>query len=163
MYICKEIMFHECGMPILVIENTVATSDRKGNPYYDKGYLSPFRKYCFQVSSDVEGNGDMGSSKVIGLNNVLNLKVENHEVVRPDQFEMNFNLLKGQALVAIMDFVRNEGVDIKNNVFGSVQLSNGEKVWINSILDQFIYEVIHYLKPSERLNKLEEYLESLNK
>lgn len=30
-----------------------------------KGYLSPFRGYCFQVSGNKEGDGDYGSSPII--------------------------------------------------------------------------------------------------
>ena len=163
MFICKEIVRHECGMPILVIENDIESIGRGNKVYHETGYLSPFRKYAFQVSDNIEGQYDKGSSKVIGLNNILNMTIQNPEIVRPDQFETNFELLKGQALIAIMNYVKNEGVDIKNGVFGNVKISNGEKVWVNNILEQFIYEVIHYLRPDERLNKLDEYLESIKK
>ena len=37
-------------------------------------YLSPFRGYRFQVSGSLDGNGDYGSTEVVGLGNVLNAK-----------------------------------------------------------------------------------------
>lgn len=38
-------------------------------------FLSPFRGYSFQVSGDEEGHGDRGSSKVLGLGNVIQTKL----------------------------------------------------------------------------------------
>lgn len=31
------------------------------------GFLTPFRGYCFRVSNTFEGQGDMGSTAVVGL------------------------------------------------------------------------------------------------
>ncbi len=47
-------------MPILVLTN----GERKL-------YLSPFRGYKFQVSNSIEGDWDLGSSRVVGLGNII--------------------------------------------------------------------------------------------
>lgn len=36
-------------------------------------YLSPFRKYCFQVSGDEFGDGDYGSNSVFGLDSLMTM------------------------------------------------------------------------------------------
>ena len=53
-----EIMVAEGGMPMLKL---------KGEGGRSLGYLTPFRGYCFQVSFTAEGNGDKGSTSVVGL------------------------------------------------------------------------------------------------
>jgi hypothetical protein len=35
------------------------------------GFLSPFRGYCFQVSSTIDGEFDRGASTVVGLGNIV--------------------------------------------------------------------------------------------
>ena len=47
---------------------TLALKDEEGNV---RGYLHPFRGYRFQVSGSVEGDGDHGSSEVLGLANIV--------------------------------------------------------------------------------------------
>ena len=47
---------------------TLALKDEEGNV---RGYLHPFRGYRFQVSGSAEGNGDYGSSEVVGLANIV--------------------------------------------------------------------------------------------
>jgi hypothetical protein len=56
------LLTHECGMPILKLMNADGRS---------LGYVSPFRGYCFQVSATVNGEGDKGSSTVVGLGNIV--------------------------------------------------------------------------------------------
>ena len=52
--------FTRNGMPLLEVE---LSNDRKG-------YLSPFRGYCFQVSGTPDGVGTIGSSPVVGFGNL---------------------------------------------------------------------------------------------
>ena len=45
---------------------------------FDNGggyYLQPFRKYCFQVSGTIDGDGDYGSSNNLPYENLKDLKV----------------------------------------------------------------------------------------
>lgn len=51
-------------MKITIIGNTA-------NGRICKGYLSPFRGYRFQVSINKNGDGDLGSSEVLGLARIL--------------------------------------------------------------------------------------------
>ena len=37
-------------------------------------YLAPFRGYSFQVSGNMDGDGDYGSTPVVGLNNILDAR-----------------------------------------------------------------------------------------
>ena len=64
------------------------------NNEVSKGYLTPFRRYCFQVSGDTHGNGDFGSSNVINLMSLYPLD----EGLRKE-------LLKGQITMAIETFI----------------------------------------------------------
>ena len=47
---------------------TLKILDEEGNV---RGYLQPFRGYRFQVSGSVKGDGDHGSSEVLGLANIV--------------------------------------------------------------------------------------------
>ena len=74
------------------------------------GYLSPFRGYCFQVSNTVEGEGDLGSSIPIGLGNILHMEKssEGSAVLKRSSLSWDSvrkELLKGQAALAIMNFI----------------------------------------------------------
>jgi hypothetical protein len=80
-----EITFSE-GMPVIGIPG------KRG-----LGYLTPFRAYRFQVSGDLEGRGDYGSSDVM---------VDMYKLAFMD--ELGFKCLKALAL----DAVRQYGADI---------------------------------------------------
>ena len=64
------------------------------------GYLTPFRRYCFQVSGDTCGNADYGSS------NVLNLMA-----LYPLEENMRKEMLKGQIAIAIETFLTRSYVE----------------------------------------------------
>lgn len=63
-----------------------------------KGYLQPFRGYCFQVSGSKNGDGDYGSSPNIHFRAAL----------RDMSEEVCKNLLKGQALLALNSYLRRD-------------------------------------------------------
>ena len=46
-------------IPTLHIEATYESGEKR------KRFLTPFRKYCFQVSATIDGEGDCGSSPII--------------------------------------------------------------------------------------------------
>ena len=137
MRISKIDFYGVSNMPIAVID-------------YDdnsKGYLSPFRAYKFQVSGSFEGERDMGSSQVVGLKNIVELKMPNKygagysSNVGNEDFVKE--ILKGQAMIAMVKASRGESIHLGQ--FGQVELSNGEQLFVNDDLDKFIEEVYIYL------------------
>ena len=62
------------GVPVLVLDTGMKIPKRSEEATV-KGYLSPFRGYCMQVSGTVSGGSDRGSTQVFGLKNIL--KVNN--------------------------------------------------------------------------------------
>ena len=63
-----EIVVSEDGFPQLRIPCIDSWKDEEVEHDY---YLSPFRGYCFQISSNADGVGDCASTPVIGLGNVI--------------------------------------------------------------------------------------------
>ncbi len=54
---------------------------------FDNGggyYLQPFRKYCFQVSGSIDGDGDYGSSNILPYENLKGLKVSETTAILSD-------------------------------------------------------------------------------
>ena len=47
-------------------------------------YLQPFRKYCFQVSGTIDGDGDYGSSNNLPYENLKDLKVSTTTAILTD-------------------------------------------------------------------------------
>ena len=141
----SEVIFGEQKMPVSVLK------DEQGEAV---GYLTPFRGYSFQVSGSLEGAGDLGSSQVIGLGNILHAKrdKEGSDLLKRSNLGWNSTikeLLKGQAALAILDFIRSEYIYVRSGS-GEYTTSYGEKVWCNDMLDAFIIEVVHYLNEFEK-------------
>ena len=97
----RKVEVPEGKLPILAV--TVVTDEGEK---IRRGFLSPFRKYCFQVSGTVNGSGDFGASEVIGLKNI---KIE--ELGYGFGHESNHNpegvtkeLFRGQAVIALAQF-----------------------------------------------------------
>ena len=139
------IIFGEQNMPVAVLEDSQGVAI---------GYLTPFRGYSFQVSGSLDGAGDLGSSQVIGLGNVLHVKKgeEGSQLLKRSNLnwdETNRDLLKGQAALALLDFIRSEYIYVRSGS-GEYTTSYSEKVWCNDILDFFIIEVVHYLNEFEK-------------
>lgn len=71
------------------------------------GYLAPFRGYRFQVMGNQQGEGDYGSSPVLGLGNIV-LALKNYQ--RPEEtgkchtslFSTNSNYANGEAACQVM-------------------------------------------------------------
>lgn len=63
-----ELTFTDNKMPILEL----VIKDENGN-IIKNGYLTPFRKYCFQVSGNKKGEGDYGSTACINFDVFKNL------------------------------------------------------------------------------------------
>lgn len=58
------------GMPVLEI---IIHFDLDGKTEEVVNYLSPFRGYAFQVSSEFHGGADLGSTEVVGLKHATNI------------------------------------------------------------------------------------------
>ena len=76
------------------------------------GYLSPFRGYRFQVSGTFEGEGDYGSSEVIGLKNaILKSTGTSDESLyyrsNCNAHDTSIEMLLGLATIAVAKFCRN--------------------------------------------------------
>lgn len=89
------------------------------------GYLSPFRKYSFQISRTVDGECDMGASPVLGLKNILFAKPG-----EPESYDSgycsNFNwsdgsaqieLLYGLALTAVIELTGGNPVNFGKAIY----------------------------------------------
>lgn len=93
------IALSESGFPTIEVSFTSAEGERRG-------YLSPFRGYCFQVSWGPEGDGDAGSSTPIGLKNCRSTVngVGFGYQSNTDAHGIQGELLAGQAAIALMRF-----------------------------------------------------------
>ena len=123
------------------------------------GYLSPFRKYSFQVSMTAQGQCDMGSSPVVGLKNVLKATpafikhetgyMSNLRWESPDN-EAQACLLKGLALQALVEYATREDAVLKlgNHIFEDYVDEFGESQtnYYHDKLAKFIAVVVDYLK-----------------
>ena len=107
-----------------------------------KGWLSPFRNYCFQVSLTEDGVGDAGSSEVIGLRRLIYSRLEKPSHLSGCQSNVDaegtmYELLRGQIYIALVNFCSDEEV----NMFLG---------WDKTILlRDFISGVMKSLKPSK--------------
>ena len=59
-------------------------------PEKESFWLSAFRGYSFQVSGDIEGHGDYGSTDVFGLGNLIPAEVPDDGVDREWLYRVNF-------------------------------------------------------------------------
>ena len=128
------------------------------------GYLSPFRGYSFQVSGDRDGQGDLGSSQVIGLNNIMDARLGTSRNLgyqsNLTQISTKAELLKGQAMLAINKFcglsssIREElgaakAVSVyRERRIDDMTLDDGRElpfIWGGTDLDRFIAYCIRWL------------------
>ena len=121
------------GIPVL----EVFIKNIEDDKILGKGYLAPFRQYCFQVSGTKEGSGDYGSSEVIGLKHckvsTLGEGVGFQSNNSPE--EVTKELLLGQAVIAVVQYAAYNS-NLKPFV-GNV-INNGK-------MSDFIDEVYNYL------------------
>lgn len=94
MYYAKGIKFTEGRMPILVLTNSEKNI-----------YLSPFRGYKFQVSNSFDGDWDLGSSRVVGLGNIIS------ETLRMKGGVYSSNLSKVNTEKYIFELMAKEAIE----------------------------------------------------
>lgn len=113
---------------------------------YEKGYLTPFRGYRFQVSGTKDGQGDCGSSQVVGLGNIVRtlekcepIGKEATSIYASNTYVLN-GVLEDLALLALAKFD------------GSTYLPS--ECWRE--LEQFICETIDYINGVIRKGNIEQ-------
>ena len=97
-----ELKMYENFMPVLEIK----VNDKV------VGYLSPFRGYRFQVSGTFDGEGDYGSSEVVGLKNAIlkNTGTSDDSLYYRSNckaHDTSIEMLLGLATIAVAKFCRN--------------------------------------------------------
>ena len=97
-----ELRMYENFMPVLEIK----VNDKV------VGYLSPVRGYRFQVSGTFDGEGDYGSSEVVGLKNAILKSTgtsDNSLYYRSNcnAHDTSIEMLLGLATIALAKFCRN--------------------------------------------------------
>ena len=132
----------------------ITTNGKSGMPMLEVmanekviGYLSPFRKYSFQISRNINGECDMGASPVLGLKNILFAKPG-----EPEDYDSgycsNFNwsdgsaqteLLYGLALTAVIELTRGNPVN-----FGKMEYADG--VCYRNALHKYVCTVTEWLR-----------------
>jgi hypothetical protein len=91
------------GATIPTVCINVYSDGEDGKQYLSTGYLTPFRRYCFQVSLNERGDCDMGSSPVIGdMRHVLNYLIDPELPLDPCTGK---SFLNGQAVLAVQAFI----------------------------------------------------------
>ena len=91
------------GATIPTVRIDVHLDGEDGEQYLSKGYLTPFRRYCFQVSANERGDCDMGSSPAIGdMRYVLNYLVDPELPLDPCTGK---SFINGQAALAVQAFI----------------------------------------------------------
>jgi hypothetical protein len=135
----------EKGMPML----EVCLSDDK---WTGIAYLSPFRGYRFQISETFDGQGDLASTPVLGLANII-LATENY--VRLDSnssiYAFNSSYQEGSAAKDIFTAMAIQCIaDLASRHDAVANLDYSSM----KIIDEFIGKCYDYLKNlMERLNK----------
>lgn len=100
------------------------------------GYLTPFRHYCFQVSDTIDGDGDMGSSPVVRLDEVVNYLEDGTDKA----------VLKGLAMLALSHVARGfkSYIDIGGMTKVPAEEESKDK-WYADKLEMYIDKVYTYL------------------
>ena len=145
------IINEESKIPMLPV-NVFSIDDAGTKTIMDTTYLCPFRGYCFQVCGTKDGDGDYGSSGVIGLGHVLTVKRGDGPV-----FRSNYNsdgiikeLMRGQICLAMNQFYgtidrymfrRCEDVDVSIKSTPRMRGLTGD-----SEIDRFIDASIEWIK-----------------
>lgn len=111
------------------------------------GYLSPFRRYSFQISRTINGERDMGASPVLGLKNILFAKpgeLKGHD----SGYCSNFNwvdcsaqteLLYGLALTAVIELTKGATTN-----FGKMEYVDG--AYYRNTLHKYVNVVAEWLR-----------------
>ena len=101
------------------------------------GYLTPFRHYCFQVSATIDGDGDMGSSPIVRLDEVVNYLEDGTDKA----------VLKGLAMLALSRVARGfkTYVDLGGLMKIPAEDEESEDKWYNDKLEAYIDKAYTYL------------------
>ena len=101
------------------------------------GYLTPFRHYCFQVSNTINGEGDMGSSPIVRLDEIVNYLEDGTDKA----------VLKGLAMLALNRVARGfkSYIDLGGITKVPAEDEESEDEWYNDILEVYIDKVYTYL------------------
>jgi len=135
----KEVFTAKGGVPTLKL---VIPPDENDPESYE-GYLTPFRCYRFQVSKDVHGSGDYGSSAVIGLKHIMTIR--SGEKGPGWQSSCNLEetckeLLLGQAMIAIANWAAGMGAVM------AVAPTRRENFVEKTLIGQFIDQCYDWIK-----------------
>lgn len=167
----SEIRYYCTGafkMPIGVLK----TADEKKQVV---GYLSPFRNYAFQVSDTFKGEGDRGSTPVMGLLNIIGaVPPAEHQACNLTWPETIQYMMKSLATMACIErqarqlydheaenpFIPLKYVDTRATT-EEMKLSDGRrpKNYFATKMDVYILEVLRYLQ-YEHYTDLTEEVES---
>ena len=101
------------------------------------GYLTPFRHYCFQVSDTIDGDGDMGSSPIVRLDEVVYYLEDGTDKA----------VLKGLAMLALNSVARGfkSYIDIGGLMKIPAEDEESKDMWYNDVLEMYIDKVYTYL------------------
>lgn len=101
------------------------------------GYLTPFRHYCFQVSNTINGEGDIGSSPIVRLDEIVNYLEDGTDKA----------VLKGLAMLALSRVARGfkSYIDLGGMTKVPAEDEESEDEWYNDILEVYIDKVYTYL------------------
>ena len=101
------------------------------------GYLTPFRHYCFQISRTIDGEGDMGSSPIVRLDEVVNYLEDGTDKA----------VLKGLAMLALGRLARGFKyyIDLGGMTKVPAEDEESEDEWYNDKLEVYIDKVYTYL------------------
>jgi hypothetical protein len=133
-----ELTFTENKMPILEL----VIKDENGDTIKN-GYLTPFRKYCFQVSGNKKGDGDYGSTACI-----------NFDVFKTLPDRALAETLRCMAVAAMAAFANSNyaSYNYKTDECANVHVPSGTFTLgsTESPFYKFIKEVYYYLYGYER-------------
>lgn len=101
------------------------------------GYLAPFRHYCFQVSNTINGEGDMGSSPIVRLDEIVDYLEDGTDKA----------VLKGLAMLALNRVARGfkSYIDLGGMTKVPAEDEESEDEWYNDKLEVYIDKVYTYL------------------
>ena len=101
------------------------------------GYLAPFRHYCFQCSGTIDGAGDLGSSPIIQL----------EDVIDANSREASLVILKGLAMLALGRMARGfkSHIDLGGMMKVPAEVEESEDEWYSDKLEVYIDKVYTYL------------------
>lgn len=101
------------------------------------GYLTPFRHYCFQVSGTVDGAGDLGSSPIIKLD----------EIIINNSRDASLVILKGLAMLALGRMARGFKSHVDLGGMTKIPAEDEEigEEWFTDKLEMYIDKVYTYL------------------